>query len=273
MVLTQVPLDKDSSAALTALLQRPLAATASVAVRCISSSRVKSKNKTGRASAKQMEGERDRRAMHLALANARAQAARLAEAEHSWVRGAADLQTLLGLPPQVQPARIECYDVSHSQGEQTVAARVVLLNGEPAQHLYRTYNIRTAAPGDDYAAIQEVISRRFRRVKGRAGGRGAGGGEGADEWPDVVVIDGGKGQLGAALAGLEAAGVATDFHARVTVCALAKKHEEVFLPGAAQPLATDANQPGMLLLRAARDESHRFALSRHRRARSRALFQ
>ena len=158
-----------------------------------------------------MEQERDRRAMQLAVANAEAQALRLGEAGRVWPRAARDLQSLLRLPTNKMPDRIECYDVSHSQGSHTVAARAVFIRGEPAKDLYRSYNIRSAPAGDDYAAIHEVITRRFRDRDT----------PGAEAWPDVVVIDGGKGQLGAALGGLEAAGMPTAFRRRV--CAIAKR--------------------------------------------------
>ena len=222
--------------------------------------------RVGKMTEKQRARDRDLRAVQLAHANAQAEATRIAEERRGWVRAATDLQALLRLPPDVLPERIECYDISHLQGAQTVASRVVFVKGVPAKELYRSYNIRSSAHGDDYAAMTEVISRRFRDMGRRASADG-----GVESWPDVVVVDGGKGQLAAAFEGLESANVPDSFRARV--CALAKKREEVYVGDSPRPLGTDADQPALLLLRALRDESHRFAVSRHRRARSRALFQ
>jgi hypothetical protein len=222
--------------------------------------------RVGRLTEKQRARDRDARAVQLAHANAQAEAARIAEERRGWARAATDLQALLHLPPDTLPERIECYDISHLQGAQTVASRVVFVKGVPAKDLYRSYNIRSSAHGDDYAAMSEVISRRFRDMGRKASADG-----GAESWPDVVVVDGGKGQLAAAFEGLEFANVPASFRARV--CALAKKHEDIYVGDSPRPLDTDADQPALLLLRAVRDESHRFAVSRHRRARSKALFQ
>jgi excinuclease ABC subunit B len=234
--------------------------------------------KTAKRSLKQMQAEREARAMALAVANAKAEALRVSDARQGWLQAAKDLQELLGLPREQVPERIECFDISHTQGSQTVASRVVFRKGVPAKELYRSYNIQSTSSGDDYAAIREVITRRFRdsadtnaHASGGGGRLGPGElGRGVTEgWPDVLVIDGGKGQLGAAVEALNLVGVPSEFLGRV--CAIAKRREEIFVVERETPLDSDPHQPALLLLRAARDESHRFALSRHRRARSRAL--
>lgn len=207
--------------------------------------------------------EMDRRAVELASANAAAEAGKLSTRKASSDQAASELADLLGLP--AAPVRIEAYDISHLQGQGTVASRVVFLNGEPAKHLYRTYNIRCVDDSpDDYASIEEVIFRRFKAAATVDG-------EELDEGnkiPDLVLIDGGKGQLSAAMRGLESAGVP-----RTPICALAKREEEVFVSGRREPLPTTYEQRALLLLRAARDESHRFALQAHRRRRSAATFR
>ena len=234
--------------------------------------------KTAKRSLKQMQAEREARAMALAVANAKAEALRVSDARQGWLQAAKDLQELLGLPREQVPERIECFDISHTQGSQTVASRVVFLKGVPAKELYRSYNIQSTSSGDDYAAIREVITRRFRDsadTNAHASGGGGRSGPGelgrgvAEGWPDVLVIDGGKGQLGAAVEALNLVGMPSEFLGRV--CAIAKRREEIFVVERETPLDSDPHQPALLLLRAARDESHRFALSRHRRARSRAL--
>ena len=124
---------------------------------------------------------------------------------------------------------------------------------------------RSTSIGDDYAAMHEVISRRFRDIGAAEQGASS------DDWPDVVLIDGGKGQLAAALDGLDSAEAPSYFKQRF--CAIAKKREEIFVPDRTQPLQSDADQPALLLLRGLRDEAHRFAVSKHRRRRSKALFK
>jgi len=176
--------------------------------------------------------------------------------------------------------------VSHSQGEKAVASRVVFVDGEPVPRLYRKFNIKTVKGVDDYASLEEVLERRFRRV----GDSGANDTDGPWDLPDLVVIDGGKGQLGAALKGMAKAGVGASnifvaepeeseivhlSNARdeatfrtVAVCSLAKREEHVFIPGRSQPVNDLPDSPAVLLLRALRDESHRFALKSHRSRRN-----
>ncbi len=167
------------------------------------------------------------------------------------------------------PSRIECYDISHTQGENAVASRVVFENGEPQPHLYRQFVIRTVVGIDDYASIEEVLERRFRRAFKANTNL-----EEDDPWavPDLVVIDGGKGQLNAALKGIlkaaESLGDQVDVGSLVAICALAKDKEEVFVPGRSDPVNDHPDSRALLLLRALRDESHRFALKAHRKRRS-----
>jgi excinuclease ABC subunit C len=173
-----------------------------------------------------------------------------------------DLSALLDLPDV--PRRIEGYDISHIQGSDAVASRVVFVEGMPAKQHYRRYKIRNpkiqTGHSDDFASLAEVIGRRFRDYglhpdKPRTG---------AEDWPDVVMIDGGKGQLSSVVSVLTEMGLIDE----LTVISLAKQREEVFLPGESNPLETEAEQPGVQLLRRLRDEAHRFAVSFHRQQRT-----
>lgn len=169
------------------------------------------------------------------------------------------LATILNL--EHLPRRIEGYDISHIQGTDVVASQVVFIDGLPAKQFYRRYKIRnpavTAGHSDDFASLAEVISRRFHPSKTK------------DDYPDVVMIDGGKGQLSAVMTVIQKLGLEEE----LTVISLAKKKEEVFLPGASQPLNTDREHPGVQLLRRIRDEAHRFAVSFHRQKRSQRMQQ
>ena len=187
-----------------------------------------------------------------------------------------DLAQLLDL--LAAPRRIEGYDISHIQGSDAVASQVVFIDGLPARQHYRKYKIRSAAVraghSDDFMSMAEVIRRRFRRWA-QAKAEGADLGElrrtagtalhtaGMNDWPDVVMIDGGKGQLSAVMEALRE----LNLHEDLVVCSLAKQREEVFLPGAKQPLESEADQLGVQLLRRLRDEAHRFAVSFHRQQR------
>ncbi|MCG8363997.1 MAG: excinuclease ABC subunit UvrC [Pseudanabaenales cyanobacterium] len=173
-----------------------------------------------------------------------------------------DLAEVLDLPSQ--PHRIEGYDISHIQGADAVASQVVFVDGLPAKQHYRHYKIKnpqvTAGHSDDFASMAEVIRRRFRRYAAdpmleRVGNL---------DWPDLVMIDGGKGQLSAVVAVLRELNLLQDLR----VVSLAKQREEIFLPEESLPLPTNAEQPGVQLLRRLRDEAHRFAVSFHRKKRS-----
>lgn len=193
-----------------------------------------------------------------------------------------DLAEVLDLPSL--PHRIEGYDISHLQGADAVASQVVFINGLPAKQHYRHYKIRDpnvkAGHSDDFASLAEVIRRRFHKYANpaepswsgsrRAGASGHSGrvvsllsGQAQADLPDLVMIDGGKGQLSAVVAVLRELNLLDDLR----VVSLAKQREEIFLPGDSLPLATHPDQPGVQLLRRLRDEAHRFAVSFHRQQR------
>ncbi|MGL5080778.1 MAG: excinuclease ABC subunit UvrC [Microcoleaceae cyanobacterium] len=171
-----------------------------------------------------------------------------------------DLAEILDLPDL--PHRIEGYDISHIQGSDAVASRVVFIDGLPAKQHYRHYKIKNpevrSGHSDDFASLAEVIQRRFRDYTALDEAK-----LGSDR-PDLVMIDGGKGQLSAVVEVLRK----LDLLEELNVVSLAKQREEIFLPGESTPLATDAEQPGVQLLRRLRDEAHRFAISFHREKRT-----
>ena len=191
-----------------------------------------------------------------------------------------DLAQILELSEQ--PKRIEGYDISHIQGSDPVASQVVFIDGIPSKQDYRKYKIRDpnvfAGHSDDFASIYEVIHRRFKkwsRFK-KSGGdfsilndktNSKLDNELLSDWPDLIMIDGGKGQLNAAIKALKE----LNLEEEVAICSLAKKNEEIFIPGFTKSLDTDENQKGVLLLRRLRDEAHRFALSFHRDKRSKRM--
>ena len=166
------------------------------------------------------------------------------------------LQEDLRLPRP--PRRIECFDISHLGGTGTVASCVVFEDGRPRKRDYRTYKIRSVDEGrpDDYQSMREVVSRRYRRVLEENG-----------PWPDLVVIDGGKGQLSSAVEALEAEGV----YGKFPVVGLAKRLEEVFFPGDTDPRHIARASASLKLLQRARDEAHRFAVMFQRKQRKKTL--
>ena len=187
-----------------------------------------------------------------------------------------DLAQLLELPSP--PRRIEGYDISHIQGSDAVASQVVFIDGLPAKQHYRKYKIQSssirAGHSDDFMAMAEIMRRRFRRwAQAKAEGadlrevrRAAGSAlhtGGLNDWPDVVMIDGGKGQLSAVMEALRE----LNLDEELVVCSLAKQREEVFIPGVKEPLESEPEQLGVQLLRRLRDEAHRFAVSFHRQQR------
>ena len=191
-----------------------------------------------------------------------------------------DLAQILELSEQ--PKRIEGYDISHIQGSDPVASQVVFIDGVPSKQHYRKYKIKDpnvfVGHSDDFASIYEVIQRRFKkwsRFKESGGDvsilndktNSKLDNELLSDWPDLIMIDGGKGQLNAAIKALKE----LNLEEEVTICSLAKKNEEIFIPGFTKSLDTDENQKGVLLLRRVRDEAHRFALSFHRDKRSKRM--
>ena len=191
-----------------------------------------------------------------------------------------DLAEILDMPEL--PKRIEGYDISHIQGSDAVASQVVFVDGLPAKQHYRHYKIQNpdVRPGhsDDFASMAEIITRRFRKYA-NAKARG----EHIRKWnessiltrqstafsdfPDLIMIDGGKGQLSAVINVLRDMNLLEELR----VVSLAKQREEIFLPGESNPLSTESEQPGVQLLRRLRDEAHRFAVSFHRQQRSKRM--
>ncbi len=168
------------------------------------------------------------------------------------------------------PKRIECYDISHIQGSDAVASQVVFIDGIAARQHYRKYKIKSSniklGHSDDFESMAEVLTRRFRRWA-RFKESSVLDKDNLNDWPDLVVIDGGKGQLSSVLTALEE----LNLDQNINLISLAKKKEEVFIPNVKQPLDTEPNQPGMLLLRRLRDEAHRFAITFHRQKRSQRM--
>lgn len=166
------------------------------------------------------------------------------------------LQRLLSL--DTLPERIECMDVSHTQGEAAVVSCVVFDEDGPATSEYRRYNVRTESPGDDYAALREALSRRYRKLK-----------DGEGRIPDLLVIDGGKGQLGVAeevLQELQVDGVAVASVAKGTT--RKPGFEKLFRSGSKRAVHPRSHSPGLHLIQQIRDEAHRFAITGHRRRRA-----
>jgi len=202
-----------------------------------------------------------------------ARAQRSAEQQHLALE---DLAQLLEL--EHPPRRIEGFDISHIQGSDAVASQVVFVDGLAAKQHYRKYKIKsssiTSGHSDDFMAMAEIMRRRFKRwSQAKLAGANLSElrrrtkttlqGDGLTEWPDVVMIDGGKGQLSAVMEALRELNLADE----LVVCSLAKQREEIFLPGASKPLETEPDQLGVVLLRRLRDEAHRFAVGFHRQQR------
>ncbi len=159
------------------------------------------------------------------------------------------------------PVRIECFDISTAMGQETVGSMVVFEDAQPKKAHYRKFAVRGQDGMDDFAAMAEVISRRFARLEDTED-------EGFARRPNLVVIDGGKGQLSAALVAMQAFDLP-----RVAVIALAKRIEEVFVPGRPDPILLDRSSAGLQLLQRIRDEAHRFAVGFHRQRREARGFE
>jgi excinuclease ABC subunit C len=202
-----------------------------------------------------------RRLQELADQNARiAVESELLQSEQRRLRRVEALEELReALNLESLPIRIECYDISNIQAESPVGSMVVFQDAAPKKAHYRKFGVRELEGPDDFAAIEEVVSRRFARLKDAT----------ADDYdesfaatPNLVVIDGGKGQLSAALAAMQAYDLP-----RVAVISLAKREEEVFVPGRPEPIVLGRDSAGLQLLQRIRDEAHRFALGFHRQRR------
>ncbi|MEW5987814.1 MAG: excinuclease ABC subunit UvrC [Chloroflexota bacterium] len=185
------------------------------------------------------------------------------------VTAMAELQEALSLPRP--PARVECYDISHTQGNLTVGSMVVFVQGAPFKSDYRRFNVRSVN-NDDYGAMKEVLTRRFRRWADYAAGEltdpsQIGQNQKETAWailPDLLIVDGGKGQLSTAVEVLQA----FDLLNEVPVVGLAKQEEELFMPGRVESILLPRRSQALYLVQRVRDEAHRFANEGHRQRRS-----
>ncbi len=183
--------------------------------------------------------------------------ARVARTRERRAAALGDLQRALGL--DAPPMRIECFDISNLGATYAVASMTVMNHGAPARAHYRSFTMHDNGGPDDVARMEEAIGRRLARLAAGDGDASLG------ATPSLVVIDGGKGQLGAGQRAMRAAGV------DVPMVGLAKRQEEVFVPGRAEPLRLPMDSPGLRLLQQVRDEAHRFALRHHRSRRGRGM--
>jgi len=156
----------------------------------------------------------------------------------------------------ILPVYIECFDNSNIQGSQPVASCVVFKNGRPLPSEYRHYNIKTVTGPDDYASMQEIILRRYQRLINEQ-----------KDLPDLIIIDGGKGQLNAALKSLEA----LDLIGKISIIGIAKRLEEIYVPHDSYPVYLNKNSPGLKLIQKIRNEAHRFGITFHKQKRSKAM--
>lgn len=156
------------------------------------------------------------------------------------------------------PHIVECYDISHIQGTNTVASRVVFENGAPKKSLYRKYKLRTIEKGEvnDFKSMNEILSRRFKRIK-----------DGLDYVPDLIIIDGGKGQLSSAKKAMD------EFGLKIDMVSLAKREEEVFRVKSSKPVIFPLNSGALHFFQRIRDEAHRFAITFHRQLRNKTMLQ
>lgn len=156
---------------------------------------------------------------------------------------------------KVLPTHIECFDNSNIQGTNPVASCVVFRNGKPSKKDYRHFNIKTVVGPDDFASMKEVLTRRYTRLV-----------EEGEELPQLVVVDGGKGQLSAAVEALDAMGL----RGVIAVAGIAKRLEEIYFPGDSIPLYIDKNSETLRVVQHMRDEAHRFGITHHRNRRSKS---
>jgi len=185
---------------------------------------------------------------------------------HNHEAALAELQEALTLPRP--PVRIECYDISTTQGTEIVGSMVVFVHAVPRKSDYRRFTIRTVQGSDDYASMREVLERRFRRWQIATSDEVLGSRDvkGWAKLPDLLVVDGGRGQLGVALEVLRQFELAD----KVPLAALAKEREEIFRPGRPEPVLLPPRSQGLYLIQRVRDEAHRFAITHHRGRRNRA---
>ena len=152
-----------------------------------------------------------------------------------------------------EPVRIDCFDNSNIQGHFAVSAMTVFINGKPAKKEYRHFNVKTVEGPDDFATMEEVIYRRYKRVLEENVGM-----------PQLIVIDGGKGQLSAAINSLEK----LNLMGKVAIIGIAKRLEEIYYPGDPIPMYLDKKSETLRILQHIRDEAHRFGITHHRKKRS-----
>lgn len=176
--------------------------------------------------------------------------------EHRVERLMLQMQKDLRLPEK--PLHIECFDNSNFQGDYAVAAMSVFINGRPAKNNYRHFNIKTVTGPDDFASMEEVIYRRYKRML-----------EEEQPLPQLIVIDGGKGQLSAALTSLEK----LSLRGKISIIGIAKKLEEIYFPGDSLPLYLDKKGETLKVIQQLRDEVHRFGITHHRNKRSKGVIK
>ncbi|MBM3436346.1 MAG: excinuclease ABC subunit C, partial [Bacteroidetes bacterium] len=154
-----------------------------------------------------------------------------------------------------EPGHIECFDNSNLQGTEPVAAMVCFKNGKPDKKEYRHYNIKTVVGPDDFASMEEIIYRRYKRLLDEK-----------QELPQLIIVDGGKGQLSSALKSLEKLGL----RRKITIIGIAKKLEEIYYPGDSLPMYLDKKSETLKVIQHIRDEAHRFGITHHRKRREKA---
>jgi excinuclease ABC subunit C len=198
------------------------------------------------------KGEK-RALLRLAVKNAELQLASETRSKTALAPALRELKAALALAST--PVRIEAYDISNIQGADAVGSMAAFEGGAPARSRYRHFRIRGVEGADDFAMIREVLERRLSHLK-----------EGKDRRPDLILIDGGKGQVSAARGAMEHLGVAG-----IPIVGLAKRNEEIYVEGASEPLVLPRSSAALRLLQRARDEAHRFAVEYHRKLRSRRL--
>jgi len=186
--------------------------------------------------------------------------------KHRQEQALADVQQALDLPEPIN--RIECYDISNTQGTAAVGSMVVFEQGVPSKSLYRRFNIRSVQGPDDFASMEEVLNRRFNRWEAAREASETPGKKPDKAFailPDLLIVDGGKGQLGRAVEVLKR----FDLLDKVPVAGLAKQNEELFVPDRLSPIILPRHSQGLYLVQRVRDEAHRFAITSHRNRRTR----
>ncbi|MCP4535890.1 MAG: excinuclease ABC subunit UvrC [Chloroflexi bacterium] len=188
---------------------------------------------------------------------------------HKHEQALTELQKALKL--DTPPVRIECYDISTTQGTEVVGSMVVFVHAVPRKSAYRRFVIRSVQGQDDYASMREVLQRRFRRWQMATSDSTPGGGSSRDvkgwaKLPDLIIVDGGKGQLSVIVEVLNE----FDLSDKVPVAGLAKQREELFIPGRARSILLPRRSQGLFLVQRVRDEAHRFAITHHRTRRRKA---